>query len=95
MIFIKLMITLTAVIGDATGHGLNAGMMVSVTKGLFQNLAGHADINNIISQFNSSIVSMKLAPMYMSLHFIRINKNEMQVIGAGMPPISILSKQYK
>ena len=30
---------LTAVLGDATGHGMNAGMMVSVSKGLFQNLA--------------------------------------------------------
>ena len=79
--------TLTAVIGDATGHGLNAGMMVSVTKGLFQNLAAHSDLNYIISQFNNSIASMNLAPMYMSLHFIRINKDELQVIGAGMPPI--------
>ena len=33
---------LTGVLGDATGHGLNAGMMVSVTKGLFQNLASSA-----------------------------------------------------
>jgi serine phosphatase RsbU (regulator of sigma subunit) len=79
--------TLTAVVGDATGHGLNAGMMVSVTKGLFQNLAAHSDLNNIIYQFNNSIVSMKLSPMYMSLHFIRINNNQLQVVGAGMPPI--------
>jgi len=79
--------TLTTVVGDATGHGLNAGMMVSVTKGLFQNLADHSDLNNIISQFNNSIFSMKLSPMYMSLHFIRISNNQLQVVGAGMPPI--------
>jgi serine phosphatase RsbU (regulator of sigma subunit) len=79
--------TLTAVVGDATGHGLNAGMMVSVTKGLFQNLATHTDLNNIISQFNTSLLSMKLQPMYMSLHFIRISNNQLQVVGAGMPPI--------
>ncbi len=86
---------LTAVVGDATGHGLNAGMMVSVTKGLFQNLAAHENLNDIISQFNNSIASMKLAPMYMSLHFIRINKNELQVIGAGMPPILYYQRSTK
>jgi len=87
--------TLTTVVGDATGHGLNAGMMVSVTKGLFQNLAAHSDLNNIISQFNNSIFSMKLSPMYMSLHFIRINNNHLQVVGAGMPPILYYQSSIK
>jgi serine phosphatase RsbU (regulator of sigma subunit) len=77
---------LTAVVGDATGHGLNAGMMVSVTKGLFQNLAPQPDIQNIISQFNTSLLSMKLQPMYMSLTFLRIKDHELQSVGAGMPP---------
>jgi serine phosphatase RsbU (regulator of sigma subunit) len=86
---------LTAVVGDATGHGLNAGMMVSVTKGLFQNLATHTDLNNIIYQFNNSIVSMKLSPMYMSLHFIRISNKQLQVVGAGMPPILYFQSSTK
>jgi serine phosphatase RsbU (regulator of sigma subunit) len=87
--------TLTAVVGDATGHGLNAGMMVSVTKGFFQNLATHTDLNNIIYQFNNSIVSMKLSPMYMSLHFIRISNKQLQVVGAGMPPILYFQSSTK
>lgn len=86
---------LTAAVGDATGHGLNAGMMVSVTKGLFQNLAANADLNNIVSQFNNSIVSMKLSPMYMSLHFIRIINNQLQIVGAGMPPILYYQSSIK
>ena len=37
MIFTNQMIsTLTAVIGDATGHGLDAGMMVTASKRTFQ-----------------------------------------------------------
>ena len=79
--------TLTTVIGDATGHGLNAGMLVSVTKGLFKNLANQTVINNIISQFNESIHSLNIQPMYMSLHLLQIKGDLMQVIGAGMPPI--------
>ncbi len=78
--------TLTAVIGDAAGHGLNAGMMVSVTKGLFQNLASQQDLKNIFSQLNNSILSMNLQPMFMSLCIVRIINNRLQIIGAGMPP---------
>lgn len=78
---------MTAVVGDATGHGLNAGMLVSVSKGLFLNLSPQPDLDNIISQFNNSLISMKLQPMYMSLHFLRISNNQLQVVGAGMPPI--------
>jgi serine phosphatase RsbU (regulator of sigma subunit)/ligand-binding sensor domain-containing protein len=79
--------TLTTIIGDATGHGLNAGMLVSVTKGLFKNLANQPFVNNIISQFNESIHSLNIQPMYMSLHLLRIKGHHMQVIGAGMPPV--------
>jgi len=79
--------TLTTVIGDATGHGLNAGMLVSVTKGLFKNLANQTVVNNIFMQFNESIHSLNIQPMYMSLHLLRIKGDQMQVIGAGMPPI--------
>ncbi len=78
---------LTAVIGDATGHSLNAGMLVSVTKGLFQNLASKTDLNYIISQFNQSLYSMKLQPMYMSLSLLRISGKNLQVVGCGMPPV--------
>ena len=78
--------TLTAVVGDATGHGLNAGMMVSVTKGLFRNLAPQPDLQNIIAQFNTSLLSMKLQPMYMSLICLRITNYHLQLVGAGMPP---------
>ena len=72
--------TLTAIIGDATGHGLNAGMLVSVTKGMFQNLAFQNELEKMISQF------MRLQPMYMSLALTRIMNNRLQVVGAGMPP---------
>jgi len=33
--------------------------------------------------------------MYMSLHFIRINNNHLQVVGAGMPPILYYQSSIK
>ena len=39
------------------------------------------------SQFNESIHSLNIQPMYMSLHLLRIKGHHMQVIGAGMPPV--------
>lgn len=84
---------LTAVLGDATGHGMNAGMMVSVSKGLFQNLAYQKDLKYVISQFNNSLLSMKLQPMYMSLCFIRFTNNQLQFAAAGMPPSLFYQKE--
>ena len=85
--------TLTAVIGDATGHGLNAGMMVSVTKGLFQSLASRKNPKISLKQFNDSIISMNLQPMYMSLSFIRFTNNQLQFVAAGMPPSLLYKKE--
>jgi len=80
---------LNIVVGDATGHGLNAGMMVSISKGLFQNLVTQPDLSNAVSKFNYSLISMKLSPMLMSLFFLRIYDNQLQVTGAGMPPLLV------
>jgi serine phosphatase RsbU (regulator of sigma subunit) len=86
---------LTAVIGDATGHGLNAGMLVSVSKGLFQSLAHQPYFESIVPQFNSSLFSMKLQPMYMSLFLARIQSNQLNIVGAGMPPTLFYNSKTK
>jgi len=84
--------TLNIVIGDATGHGINAGMMVSITKGLFQNLAPYADLEEVVNRFNYSLQSMKLQPMYMTLRILRIKEFHFEVIGAGMYPFYIFEQ---
>lgn len=84
--------TLTTVIGDATGHGLDAGMMVSVTKGLFQSLVSDCDLEDLMNRFNYSLLSMKLQPMYMALFILRINNTHIEAVGAGMHPSFIYRK---
>lgn len=87
--------TLTVALGDATGHGLNAGMLVSVTKGMFQNLGNHPGFEEIIMKLNSSLISMNLQPMFMSLCLVRVQNNQAQIVGAGMPPLLLYSSQNK
>jgi serine phosphatase RsbU (regulator of sigma subunit)/streptogramin lyase len=86
---------LTVILGDATGHGLDAGMMVSISKGLFSRLSQEVKLENIINQFNNSLFSMKLQPMYMSGFFIRIKVNYFQIVGAGMPPVLFYQNQTR
>src|ERR1035437_4083372 len=78
---------LTAVIGDATGHGLKAGNMVIVTKGLLNILSGNEEIDEILIKSNHAIKKMNLKMLTMCLSVLRINKNKVQYASAGMPPL--------
>ena len=78
---------LTLVIGDATGHGAQAGIMVTAVKGLFLNLAPNPDIQFILSQINDALKAMKLGRMFMALSIAKYSDQLLQVACAGMPPV--------
>ncbi|MGE5430612.1 MAG: PP2C family protein-serine/threonine phosphatase, partial [Syntrophomonadaceae bacterium] len=84
--------TLTAVIGDATGHGLKAGNMVILAKGLFNTLAQKEDLIGIMHSFNRSIKQMNLYMLTMCMSLIRIKENKIEYVSAGMPPMQIYRK---
>ncbi len=84
--------TLTAVIGDATGHGLKAGNMVILAKGLFNTLAHEPDLLNIMNSFNRAIKQMNLYMLTMCMSLIRIRNNQIEYSSAGMPPLHIYRK---
>lgn len=81
--------TLTLAIGDATGHGARAGMMVTVTKSLFRQLAIEADVLTMLTRYNESIRSLNLTNLYMAMAIGRISGRTLHVAGAGMPPLLI------
>jgi sigma-B regulation protein RsbU (phosphoserine phosphatase) len=81
--------TLTIAIGDATGHGLKAGTMVTVTKGLFNHLAEQADLVAMLSQTSRALKRMNLRSLFMALTLVRLKGNHLQCSVAGMPPILI------
>jgi serine phosphatase RsbU (regulator of sigma subunit) len=77
--------TLTLVIGDATGHGMQAGTMVSATKSLFYALADEPETLIFLSKASKAIKEMNLKKMYMALTIARFKDDHLQIAAAGMP----------
>lgn len=80
---------LTVVTGDATGHGLHAGMMVAAAKSLFATLGDEPDILKLLQQMNRAFKRVNLRGLYMAFQVIRIRDSQLEVCSAGMPPLLI------
>ena len=87
--------TLTAVIGDATGHGLKAGTIVTITKSLFHSLASNENILETFSKISKVIKDMKFRQLSMCLTMIKIKENKMIISSAAMPPALVYRKNEK
>ncbi len=83
---------LIAALGDATGHGLRAGTMVSVIKGLFSALAAKSDLLEFFNDTTRTLRSMKLWNLYMAFTMLKIKDGIMEISAAGMPPALIYRK---
>jgi serine phosphatase RsbU (regulator of sigma subunit)/ligand-binding sensor domain-containing protein len=84
--------TLTIVIGDATGHGLKAGTMVTATKSLFNTLGSNSDILLTFNEITRCIKQMQIHMLSMCLTMMKIQGNKMIMSAAGMPPALIYRK---
>ena len=84
--------TLTVVIGDATGHGLKAGTMVTTAKSLFSSYAANDDIIKTFHEFTRVIKNMRMHLMSMCLSIIKINGDKLKISAAGMPPALLYRK---
>ncbi len=80
---------LTVVIGDATGHGVRAGTMVTAIKTLFSASRARTGLREFLVEANSAIRSMKLNRMTMALALLRYRAGEVVLSSAGMPPLLI------
>ena len=87
--------TLTVVIGDATGHGMKAGTMVTTAKSLFNSYASNPDILFSFSEFTRCIKNMNFGRTSMCLTMLKIQNNKLQISSAGMPPAYIFRKETK
>ena len=77
--------TLTVAVGDATGHGLKAGSVVTATKSLFNAFAGRENISQILSRTSGALKKMNLRGLFMALALAKIKDGEMKISIAGMP----------
>ena len=76
---------LTFAIGDATGHGLKAGTIVTATKVLFNSVASDKNPIKMLSKMSASLKGMRFKNMYMAMLIAKIVNGEMQIASAGMP----------
>lgn len=65
--------TLTVAVGDATGHGMKAGTLVAVIKGLVHQLRS-GELPRVFETISGVIRSMNLGNLYMSLTLLRIRQ---------------------
>ena len=79
--------TLNVGFGDATGHGLQAGTMVTLMKGFFTSDAAKLEPKAFMNHCSSMIKEIKLGRILMSFSFLKIDGHKLIVTSAGMPPI--------
>ncbi len=84
---------LTLVLGDATGHGMQAGTLVTATKSLFQSLIKEENLANTVSKMSQNLKSMNLNRRGMALTLIELNGRQLRYCAAGIPPILIYRVQ--
>ena len=80
---------LTVAIGDATGHGIKAGIMVASIKSLFTAFGSVPDVPIFFNQCSEIIKGMRLGNLYMAMLLAKIDGRHLSVSAAGMPPVLI------
>lgn len=80
---------LTTAIGDATGHGVRAGTMVTAVKSLFSAFAGRMGPRDLLGEAARAVKRMALDRMAMGLALARLEGGTLTVSSAGMPPVLV------
>jgi hypothetical protein len=87
--------TLTVAIGDATGHGMKAGTMVTSAKSLFNSYAANPDIIFTFREMTRCIKQMQFQSLAMSMMMLKIKNNKLLMSSAGMPPVYLFRNKHK
>ncbi len=80
---------LTVAIGDATGHGTRAGIMVAIMKALFARLCAEPDLRTIFHECNRTLIGFGMEQMFMGLGLLRIAGADVRTLGAAVPSILV------
>jgi sigma-B regulation protein RsbU (phosphoserine phosphatase) len=74
-----------AICGDATGHGVISGIMVSVTKAGLNGITMGTP-SKILQQLNRIVKRVNFGRLRMSLSVAKLNKDSVELSSAAMPP---------
>ena len=75
--------------GDATGHGLSAGIMVAAVKALFTSLDARRPVLELLGASGRALAEMRLPRIQMCLLLARVTAAEVAVASAAMPPLLV------
>ena len=84
--------TLDIAFGDATGHGMQAGTIVTLMKGLFVSESSRFDIPTFFNHCSKAIKDIRLGRLFMAFTLVRLQGNSLYLSSAGMPPVFIFRK---
>jgi len=79
--------SLYVVVGDATGHGMTAGMMVSITKAGLYGIPPSIAPNDIAKRLNRVIKNIDLGWNRMAFNVARFWEDRVEFTSAAMPPV--------
>ena len=79
--------TLTVLVGDATGHGMMSGMMVSIMKSFFIADRNTLELKHFFDSSNKSIKDMQLGRLMMACIGVQITSEKIIATNAGMPSL--------
>ncbi len=77
--------TLTVAIGDATGHGLQAGTIVASSKSLFKALVDEPAPAQVLKKMSRALKSMGFCRMFMAMTVAKFDDYRLTLSAAGMP----------
>ena len=73
------------VFGDATGHGLQSGSVVTATKSLFKSLGKENSPSCILAKISAALKQMGFERLFMALTAIIYRDKHLTIASAGMP----------
>jgi len=85
--------SLILAIGDATGHGMRAGAMVSIIKTLFKSRVDQLSFTSFFEEATRTIKKMNMGNLYMALSLARVSARKVSLSAAGMPPVLHFNKK--
>ena len=83
-----------AICGDATGHGLTSGNVVSITKTAMSSLVEEDPVPTLDS-LNKTLLNMNIGLNRMCLNIASIGKDSIRFSSAGMPPAYYYSAEKR
>ena len=85
--------SLVLALGDATGHGMKAGIMVAAAKSYFHTLVHEYDSFTMLQRMSSGLRNLNMKMMYMGMMLVHCKGDEIEITTAGMPPALYYKKQ--